>query len=347
MKKIHIHSLPLKDVIQDFAKTFKVNYSQNCEEYKIELPKTWGSGSIKGINFEGGIGIIQYNCVFNQDVELHFSVNEVHPLKFLYCIEGTLKHNFQNEKEVHLLKQYQNSIVASKDYDGHVLLFEKDTQTSICSLEIDRKAFKSEMHCEIDKSGKPLQLIFNDETAKSTFFYEGYFCLRVADYIQEIKDFKLDGLINKLFLKGKAFQILTRQIIQYQDDNNGNAKKKIIRKSELKALLEAIAIIEKELEHLGTVQSIAKRVGLNGNKLQDGFKFIHNNTVNGFIQKTRLDLAKSLLINTNIPIVEIMQTVGLTSQSYFSKLFKEAYNVTPSYFRTNNTKHFSKVKTKK
>tara|TARA_R100000501_G_scaffold14536_3_gene26245 strand:+ start:16976 stop:17368 length:393 start_codon:yes stop_codon:yes gene_type:complete len=87
MKKIEVHSLPLYEVIRDIADAFKVKFKENCGEYHVNVPKRLGEGYIKGINFDGGFGILIYDCTFKEDIEFHFVVNDIHPLKFLYCLK--------------------------------------------------------------------------------------------------------------------------------------------------------------------------------------------------------------------------------------------------------------------
>lgn len=329
--------MPLKDVIIGFAKSFDTDYSESCGEYQIILPNSWGEGYIRGINFDGGMGILQYSCTFHEDLEIQFVVDLVHPLKYLFCLEGTLSHRFGDGEELHELDQFQNAIVASEKRSGHILTFKKNVFTDIYSLEIDRKKFKNKMLCAIQLSKHKLQKMFMDEKALDKFYYKGLYSLILSLLFQEIKEFEHNGLIKKIFLEGKAYQILAHQLIQYDDDDKLESSQNLLRKSEVKSILEAIAIIEDDLDSLGSVQSIAHRVGLNGNKIQDGFKSLYGLTVNGYIQKTRLEVAKNLLLKTDFSIQEIMQKVGWSSKSYFSKIFRETYHITPREFRNKNS----------
>src|SRR5690606_37032821 len=117
---------------------------------------------IKGINFHGGLGILQYEVNFIEDTEMQFIVNKVHPLKFLFSISGTLEHRFKEDEDVHLINQYQNAIVASSDHNGHILSFKKNRNIHIKSLEIDRKVFNDRMDCELKKLGGRLEQLFRD-----------------------------------------------------------------------------------------------------------------------------------------------------------------------------------------
>ncbi|MCZ0716950.1 helix-turn-helix transcriptional regulator [Aerococcus kribbianus] len=53
----------------------------------------------------------------------------------------------------------------------------------------------------------------------------------------------------------------------------------------------------------------------------------------------RVDQAKYLLQHSNLTIAKIADTVGFSSQSYFSKTFKRYTQTNPSNFRKNHNKH--------
>ena len=52
-----------------------------------------------------------------------------------------------------------------------------------------------------------------------------------------------------------------------------------------------------------------------------------------YINNLRLDNASKLLTTTNKTIMEISLDVGFDNLSYFNKLFKRKYNMTPKAFR--------------
>ena len=95
MKDLYVQSLPLKDVILDLAKEFNCGIVEHCDEFVLEIPKEFGNGFIRGINFGKGLGVIEYNCTFFEDLKIHFSVSQIHPLKFIFCSEGSIKHYFE------------------------------------------------------------------------------------------------------------------------------------------------------------------------------------------------------------------------------------------------------------
>jgi AraC-like DNA-binding protein len=336
MIAIEVNSLPIDEVMHDISKAFGTNFSESCGEYYLDIPIHVGKGNIRGINFEGGLGIIQYDCLFYEDVEFQFTVNEVHPLKFLYCLKGSLKHRFENSEQIHQIVQYQEAVVASDLLNGHILRFSADTQTVINSLEITRKMFQQKIKCDLVTMDDTLQNLFNDIEAKKTFYHDGFYSLKLADLFREMQSFEEKDFLRKLFLEGKAYQMLTKQILEYEDDLADINSRSILRRSEVAQIEKAAKLIKHRISELDTIDSIAHEVGLNTNKLQEGFQDLYGLTVNHFIQKVRLDLIKDLILNTDFNISEIANRVGLSSKSYLSKIFKAEYDTTPSEYR----KHF-------
>ncbi len=333
MNSIEVNSLPLKDAIRDIAKLFNISYSENCGEYLLKLPPSVGEGSIRGINFEGGLGLIQYNCLFNEDMEIHFVVNNIHPLKFLYTVEGLLLHRFENEDEFHKIEQYQSAIVASSKHNGHVLFFKANQKVNVNSLEIDRNKFQSKMECDINSLDNELEVLFKDIKANRAFYYNGNYSLEIANILNDMLAFAAENFTRKLFLEGMAYHILTQQILQYQDDQMDENSRMLLRSSELKQIQSISYLIESNISDIPTVENLAKEAGLNVNKLQAGFKKLYGSTVNNFVQMKRLDAAYSLLTKTDLSISEIVNAIGLSSKSYFSKIFKEKHGISPSEFR--------------
>lgn len=158
--------------MQDISKAFGTTFNESCGEYYLDIPDHIGRGNIRGINFDGGLGIIQYDCLFHEDVEFQFMVNEVHPLKFLYCLEGALKHSSENTEQMHTIVQYQEAVVASDLFNGHILRFSTKTRTIVNSLEITRKIFQQKIKCNLVTMADTLQNLFNDTEAKKTFYHD-------------------------------------------------------------------------------------------------------------------------------------------------------------------------------
>lgn len=340
MKKLKVQSLPIKDLIEDICLELSIPVISDCDVYSLRLPENYGKGTITGINFSSGIGIINYDCIFKSDIELNFIADSIHPAKFLYVKRGSVEHGLQTDPKTHVLTQHQSSIVASADYTGHKLIFRKEEPVRLCSIEIDRTVFLKEMKCDIAKMANPLKALLMDYEAINNFFHEGGYSLRLFDLVRELDITTYTGLVQRLTLLTTATGVLREQIIQYEKDVNHTP-------SEYKMLSNYVELVKLAVESIGSnmhspvnIEDLAKYVGTNPTKLQQSFKIVYGTTVNGYMKKARIEKAAELLIYTDKKISEIVNEVGLVNRGYFSKLFREQYECPPNAYRMKFKKKY-------
>ena len=328
MISILVKSLPLKEVLEDIAFALDVPVTRKCDEYTVQLPFQIGKGFIRGMDFKNGLGIIFYDCFFHQDTQFNFIVDKTHPVKFLYCEKGQLIHRFEKEHVEHKVEEYENAIVASTANNGHIFNFKGGMRICLNSLEMNREVFSKQFNCEIKNISDDLSFLFQDKKATKEFYYHGKYCLEMADLFDDLQKKTNSDLSQKLVWNGGALQLLNLQILQYQDKEIDI----VLRKIELKQVIKAVSIINKNILDFTTVPQLAREVGLTALKLQEGFKYLYNTTVNEYVIERRLDLAKTLLEKSDHNISEIVDLIGLSSRSYFSRIFKNKYNISPSAF---------------
>lgn len=338
MTEIFVRSLPLKDVIANLAEAFDTVYFNQCNEYQINIPENFGAGYIRGINFDNGFGLIEYSCSFKESLTIHFSVNQTHPLKFIYCSEGTVKHKFEEKDSLHLIDQFQNVIVASTAKNGHVLVFPRGNKVHLNSLEISRKDFKKKIDCDLGYIDKGLGKLFKDLNARKLFYYHGNYSLGMSTCIDSIKTNQLSGFTRRLFLEGKSSEVLSIQIQDYQDDQKAEPKRQILRKTELANIQKAASLLKENLSKPLTIAELAKQIGTNPSKLQEGFRYTFGLTVNNYLNELRLKFARDQIMIGELNISEITNLIGITNKSYFSRLFKAKYSVNPKEFANKISK---------
>ena len=347
MQTIKVNSLPVNEVVSDLSEQFNLPYTVNCRDHYLEIIGDIGSGYINAMMLESGLGIIEYKCNFNEDVELQFVKDNIHPLKFLYCTEGNFNHRFCDSDQLHELKKFQQAIVASKGNNGHIIQFKKNTDIHLYSLEMDRQQFMSWDDCTSTKVEHELNGIFGDINAKTVFYYEGYYSLEMADVFEDIKNFNDNYFLKTIFMISCGYQLLGKQILQYQDDLHSVENRHLLRQQEVSQVREAAQYINENIANTSTIDDIANKVGLSEGKLQHGFKLLYGNTINGYINDVRIKMSSQLLRSTDFNISEIVYKVGLTSRSYFSKIFKENYGCTPSEYRKKSINNPQNKKSKK
>ena len=333
MNILQVQSLPISDVIANIAKALKTNYTEDCGEYKVTIPEASGEGFIRGINFNQGLALVEYDCMFHETTEVHFTLDKVHPLKFIFCLKGTLNHSFQETAIKSTIRCFQNILVCSSSHNGHILTFEEKKRVKMNSLEVDRVRFAKKFSCNLGALDHTLRPLFEDIGAKQLFHYHGNYSLRTADIIYDMNQYQQTGFLRTIRLESKALEILVVQIEQYEDDQKMNSSQDILRQKDIEQIKKVVKQLKSSVSERTTLRELSKETGINGNKLQKGFKYLYGDTVNDFIKKYRLKTALELLRNSDKTISEISYAVGFANSSYLSKLFREKYGITPKEFR--------------
>lgn len=84
-----------------------------------------------------------------------------------------------------------------------------------------------------------------------------------------------------------------------------------------------------------SVSDYAHMLNVTPNYLNKTVKQHTHRTAIDWIEIARLNKAKQLLKDRNIPVSEIAGRVGIPDQSYFSRFFKKKTGMTPSQYRSN------------
>jgi len=121
----------------------------------------------------------------------------------------------------------------------------------------------------------------------------------------------------------KVLEKLTDRI--YQTGNGKNYQR----------LKKALDFIETHYGEPLNVNRVAKEVYLSSSRLSHIIKNELDITLVDYILKIRIDKAKGLLRERELPISQIALEVGFPDQSYFTKVFKKVENCTPKVFRQN------------
>jgi signal transduction histidine kinase/ligand-binding sensor domain-containing protein/DNA-binding NarL/FixJ family response regulator len=86
------------------------------------------------------------------------------------------------------------------------------------------------------------------------------------------------------------------------------------------------------------LENVLKAVGIGRSQFYRKIQSITGQNPSNFIRSTRLRYASELLLNSAYSIKEVTHMTGFNSTAYFSKTFRELFNVSPSEFIEQNSK---------
>lgn len=330
--EIRISSNKLIEAVEKISKSFDQPFEIDCEEASMQLPARYGKGSIKGINFNNGLGLFLLDFKLKQEMVLHYKSKELYPVKALYCKEGFFTYSFEGHQKKYQVEPLRSSISASSDHHHQYMRFPAGIQITLSILEVDREPFLDKLGCELASIPEPLANVLQDTNAEDPFLYQGDYSLAISEVVGEVHANKSKGLERRAYLESKALELFSLTISQYRDDLDPKIKKLVIRRSDLEKIELAKDTLTLDLTKNITIPELAKQVGLNENKLKRGFKQAYGTTVNQFIITKRLEYARVLLLSNSFTVLEVAEKVGYKNVSYFSRRFKEKYSILPKDF---------------
>ena len=99
------------------------------------------------------------------------------------------------------------------------------------------------------------------------------------------------------------------------------------------ALTRVLSYLQRSAAKEVTVSDLARHAGLGRRVLERKFRQILRRTPAEEIRRARLDNARRLLAETDMPISSVAAAAGFETQAYFSTLFGKHFGVTPMQYR--------------
>ncbi|UOB16955.1 helix-turn-helix domain-containing protein [Abyssalbus ytuae] len=332
MKTINININRLDEVINELNTKLGGELKSKSGEYVMDIDNDLAKGTIKGICYKEGLSYLEYDLKFYEDVKIYMKSSKTNPILFMYCSNGTLTHNFLSNKAKRSLKQFQTAIVSAGRTETHELFFAKNVYTTLTIIHVE-KNINGEYN-NFTMLNKQLQELFASEKTDKNFAYFGTYNLQVYEQISQLKDIQAEGFSRIFQIQGIIYLILALEIQQHlfdtknQEENLGS-----LTRFEMSKIKELSEMIKEHPEEQYTIKSLCGESGLSPAKLQEGFKLMHGRTVTDYIRNIRVEVSEELIKTTDMNISEVVYSVGLTSRSYFSKIFKEKYNCSPREYQ--------------
>ena len=333
MIEIGIKPDNLKDLLIEIKNHVGGTIKEEWNEFTLLVNNDKATGSIRFMPFDWGVHLLDFNITFRDDVKLSMHANGFNPIRFAYVLNGYFEHKFSADNRRILIDQYHSLIFTNKADGVNYIYFPKDTKLEINSIEIVRKKFLKKRTTNVATLNKKLYEVFVDTDEENRFAHYGALNLKIADLVKKMQTIKAKGMLRVLRIESIIYEILSFHIQRHDKSQQGVPLPTSLTKSELILVRKLGKSILKNPAKNYSLDQLALATGLSQAKLQDGFKFLYNRTVTEYIRNVRLESARDLIKTTDLNISEVVYSIGFTSRSYFSKIFKEKYGLTPNEFK--------------
>lgn len=328
MTTITLSSTGIKKIFDELHQSMNGALSVKVREHILDIDNEFGRGKIRGVTFKSGISLLEFDVKFIQELTLRLGASAHPPICFAYCLRGSVTHSFGSQSRKKVLENFQTGILTNKSFEENILEFASDEHIKITLIVVNTdNPKKHSLNYRIQKSflkGQPSQ----------NSIYIGSYNLKIADKIQQLEAIQERGIVRSLMIEGLVHMILAYEIQQHADDvkrdaqNNGNLTIKE---------MNAVGYISKAIlncpEKPHCVAELSRQAGLSPSKLQEGFKRMHGTTVSDYIRSVRVEKGEELIKTSDMNISQIVYSVGFSSRSYFSKIFRQKYNCSPKEYK--------------
>ncbi|MFD0991856.1 helix-turn-helix domain-containing protein [Tenacibaculum geojense] len=340
---IAINASSIDGILEQIQAVIGGTFTERWGEHILTIDNEFAKGSISFIQFDWGGNLVKHDIVFYNNVEMIIDASNYNPINFLYTNEGHFYHQFRIENKKRKIEQFQPAIITSKDEGFNHYFFDKGVKCHLNVIQINRVEFLNTRLNDASLLNKSLYEVFHDEQHENVFAYTGTFNLKISNLVKRLNSVKQKGMIRIMMKEGIVYQILSAHLLQHTKDLKRKKKSNTsLTKKELNTIRKVGQQILKDVSKDYTVDDLAAECGLSQAKLQEGFKILYTRTVIEYLRHVRLEEARDLLNNTDYNISQVVYSIGFSSRSYFSKIFKRKYGISPSKFLAN--KKEAKVK---
>lgn len=100
-------------------------------------------------------------------------------------------------------------------------------------------------------------------------------------------------------------------------------------------LVRVVEKLNEEFTGNFSTEELAAEANVHPVYLASVFRQFYHETMGEYVQKLRIAHASKLLLNKEIPLIEIAYSAGFSDQSHFTRIFKRFVGITPGAFRNS------------
>lgn len=291
----------------------------------------------RSIFLDASSNIIDYHKLLSDDQSLairrHTRFQEYprhrhNYLEFMYVYSGEMTHIIHDRKitihegELLLLNQnIEHSILYTKEED---IIFNLIIKTDFLVFMASLIEEESEVFSFL------FEALYSNKNDGEYLLFKASHNKEVKTIIEELIQHVYEPSFNQSLTLKLTVGLLLTELMNHPEDieaYTGNSYEKILSGTVLKYI---------DLHYQeGSLSQLAKSLHQPDYKICKIIKKHTGFTFKQLVQKVRLQHAARLLKTTRMPVVEVMEKVGYDNITYFYKIFKETYHMTPKQYREN------------
>ncbi|MEH1830633.1 MAG: AraC family transcriptional regulator [Nostoc sp.] len=156
--------------------------------------------------------------------------------------------------------------------------------------------------------------------------------------VQQILCCPYQGLTKRMYLESKALELMTLLVEEELEAKESRHNPTALKPNDIDRIHHAKNILLENLDNPPSLIELAKQVGLNDRSLKQGFRRVFGTTAFGYLHDYRLEKARQLLNTGEIKVIEVADSIGFASRSYFTAAFKRKFGLSPKEYQMQQKK---------
>ena len=236
--------------------------------------------------------------------------------------------NGQAKKDAFMYKSGQSSISYLPEWQG-IAEYPARTPVRTVGIYIDPLLLNTFLEGQHDPIPTGMHDIVNGANEKH-YHHSLTTTPLVNMAIHQILNCPYQGPLKRLYLEGKTLELITHIMAQLVADKNGHVRPFTLQSGVIERVREARDVLIRNLENPPSLLELARQVGINKNKLNQGFRRVFGTSVFDYLRIRRLELARELLESKEKNVTEVAFEVGYAQHSNFTKAFKKHFGTNPT-----------------
>ncbi|WP_052503503.1 AraC family transcriptional regulator [Lacinutrix sp. Hel_I_90] len=302
--------------------------------FKLTFNTNLGSGIIQYANFNYGISVLDIEVLLTNDFTFRLGDRDAHLLYFIYCAEGIAQFKSNNNDKYQKIEELKSGVLSCDHNSENKINIKKEVPFAINIISVDKALYFERFNNNTFSNTIKLQELFKSFDGFNSYVYQCAYNLKIAEQLRCTKDSGISNALTEVMrFESQHLLILALHIEELYKEIHQERTTTTLNKTELQKIIQLTEYIMESPEIQHSISSLCGRICMSPAKLQEGFKEMHDTTVADFIRNVRIEKAEELLNETDLNISEIVYTIGLTSRSYFCKIFKKKYDCSPKRYR--------------
>ena len=155
--------------------------------------------------------------------------------------------------------------------------------------------------------------------------------------ISQILSCPYSGQVRRTYLKRRALDLIA---LKLKGLNHLKQLSYPLMTEDLDGIYQAAKVLACNLNNPPSINALARQVGLNRLKLNQGFHQVYGTTPFRYLRNCRLALARHLLTTSEFAVETVVHKVGYTSRSNFASAFRQQVGLNPKTFQLYSQKGF-------